>query len=248
MVEINTFADNKLIPPEKIKQWETSRLLHVSKFLRGSSDPTARLKQADFDLEDQKQKLAEFKFALGEEEIRKRLGFTLRLTSLAMSIISFLSFGKRKYSIVELAIIGVDFSTEEFFRRWNLLMEGKDVKYDEMRIKSCADHYIIKTKDGVQEVIETTGGSPFPTQFFIRYDDEEGMKSKMDSSYDSQMVGVARTINGTVIGGVRHQLRKESDGLRLKALVEFPVLTADYMIKQHQYHLMCEFKIGRAHV
>ncbi|CAO3631649.1 unnamed protein product [Mucor hiemalis] len=126
-----------------------------------------------------------------------------------MNILAFLSFGKRKFSIVEIAINDIDLSTDEFFKRWNLIMEGEGVKYNEMRIKSCADHYIINTRNGVQEVIETTGGSPFPTQFFIRYGDEEGMKSKMDPFYDMQMVGVARSKYGTVIGGVRHQMRKD---------------------------------------
>lgn len=116
MVEINTFADNKLIPPDKIKQWETIRLLHVSKFLRGSSDPIARLKQADFDIEGQKQKLAEFKFALGEEEIRKRLGFALRSTLLALSTISFLSFGKRKIVLWKLPLEVSILAPKSFWR------------------------------------------------------------------------------------------------------------------------------------
>ncbi|KAF8958291.1 hypothetical protein BGZ46_002004 [Entomortierella lignicola] len=241
MVEINTFADNKLVLPEKIKDWEKNRHLRVSKSLRGSSNSSAGLIQSDSGLEEQKRELAYFKIAMGEEEIRKRLRLHLELSRIFLNILSFLSFGKRKFSVVEIVMNGVDLSPSEFIRR-SYIMQNEGTEYNVMRLKSCADHYILgMIKDGVQEVIETTGGSPLPIQFFIRYDDEEGMKSKMDPSYDLQLVGVARTKNGTILGAIRHQVRKESNGLRLQALVEFPVLIPDYMIKQHQYHLMCEF-------
>ncbi|KAF8942679.1 hypothetical protein BGZ46_006707, partial [Entomortierella lignicola] len=157
-------------------------------------------------------------------------------------IVNFLSFGRRKYSVVEIAISGVDIKAAAFLEKLNHIMLNEGLEYSKMRLMACPDHYlIVNTGENTQEVIETTGGSPFPTQFYIRYGDDEGMRSQRDPTYDEQLFGVARTKSGTVIGGVRHQIRNESNGLRLKLLVEFPALIFNWMIRQHQAHLMCEF-------
>ncbi|KAG0269801.1 hypothetical protein BGZ95_001903 [Linnemannia exigua] len=50
--------------------------------------------------------------------------------------------------------------------------------------------------ENIQEVIETTSGSPIPTQFYIRYGDAEGLRSPKDPTYDVQMFdNVRRTKN-----------------------------------------------------
>jgi hypothetical protein len=129
-----------------------------------------------------------------------------------------------------------------FLDKLNHIMLNEGEEFSKMRLMACPDHYLIANTGGnTQEVIETTGGSPFPTQFYICYGDATGLLSQMDPAFDVQLFGVARTRGGTVIGGVRHQIRKESDGLRLRLLVEFPALVLNWMIRQHQLHLMCEF-------
>lgn len=230
MIEINTYANNKFIEIEKIRKWEEKRMKNVYDILN--------LVQNKQNLNN----LAELKIAIGEDEIRNKLNFSLNISNFISKIISFLSFGKRKYSIVEIEINNIELQPIEFIHRLNLIMLNNDTKYNKMRLRACPDHYLISnTNENEQEVIETTGGSPFPAQIYITYDDEEGLQSKKDSTYDEQIFGVARSKNGTIIGGVRHQVKKELNGLKIKLLVEFPALILNYMIKEHQIHLMCEF-------
>lgn len=243
MVKINIYANNKLIPHEIIKKWELERLKNVtiflSKLLNIECKNLNQKEEKDFD--QIKNNLVDLKFTIGDE-IRNKLKLILNISHFITKIINFLSFGKRKYSIVEIVINNINLEPIEFSDRLNHIMLKNDKKYSKLRIMACPDHYLIlSTSENKQEVIETTGGSPFPSQFYITYGDEEGLQSKKDPTYDIQLTGAARDRNGTTIGGVRHQIKKEKNGLRVKLLVEFPVLVLNKMIREHQLHLMCEF-------
>ncbi|KAK3821939.1 MAG: hypothetical protein J3R72DRAFT_27901 [Linnemannia gamsii] len=240
MLEIKTYADGKLVPYETIRQWEAKRLAHVTSFVHRllSIKPQHGAQTMD----EQRSSLAELTIETGEDKLRKKLSFYLSVSHLMLRIGSFLSFGRRKYSIAEIAISGVDLEPSAFLDKLNHIMRSESVECAKMRLMACPDHHLLANLgENIQEVIETTGGSPLPAQFYIRHGDTEGMRSQKDPAYDVQMVGVARTKSGAVIGGVRHQIRKESDGLRMKLLVEFPATVPNYMIRQHQAHLMCEF-------
>ncbi|KAF9910903.1 hypothetical protein EC991_005367 [Linnemannia zychae] len=240
MAKINTYANGKLVPYETIRLWEAKRLDKVTKYVYRQLRKQQPLDAQTMD--EKKRSLAELKIEAGEDKIRKMLGFSLGLSQFVMKLTSFLSFGRRKFSIVEIAISGVDLEPSAFLDKLNLVLLADDVEYSMMRFMACPDHYLnVTTGETTQEVIETTGGAPFPTQFIIYYGDSEGLRSEMDPTYDVQVFGVARTKSGAVLGGVRHQIRKESDGLRLKLLVEFPALILDWMVREHQAHLMCEF-------
>jgi hypothetical protein len=110
-----------------------------------------------------------------------------------------------------------------------------------VNLSVCPDHYLLEPRDDVLEVIETTGGAPFSAQFFLRFNDETGLKTPRDASYPHQSAGTARLADGTVIGGVRHQFRDEGSGALMRLMVEFPQLTLNSMIQEHQWHLACEF-------
>ncbi|KAG0310739.1 hypothetical protein BGZ99_000171 [Dissophora globulifera] len=240
MVQINTYANGKLVPYETIRLWEAKRLAHVVDSVHRELGIQQQLGAQTMD--EKRRRLAELKIEMGEDKVRKMLSFSLGLSQLVMNIASFLSFGKRKYSVVEIAISGVDLEPSAFLNKLNHIMLDDGEEYSKMRLMACPDHYlIVNTGGNTQEVIETTGGSPFPTQFYICYGDSTDLRSQKDPTCDVQMFGVASTKNGTVVGGVRHQIRKESNGLRLKLLVEFPVLILNWMVRQHQVHLMCEF-------
>ncbi|KAF9081502.1 hypothetical protein BGX27_004878 [Mortierella sp. AM989] len=240
MVEINAYANGKEVPYETIKQWEVKRLASATSFVHRLMG--IKEQHGAKAMEEQRHSLAELKIKMGEDMVREKLGFRLGLSLFVMKIAAFFSFGRRKYSVVEIAISGVGIKATAFLEKLNYIMLNEDVEYNKMRLMACPDHYlIVNTGENTQEVIETTGGSPFPTQFYICYGDDEGLRSQMDPTYDEQLFGVARAKNGTVIGGVRHQIRNESNGLRLKLLVEFPALIFDWMIRQHQAHLICEF-------
>jgi hypothetical protein len=62
-----------------------------------------------------------------------------------------------------------------------------------------------------------------------------------DHAFPVEASGVARTGGELAIGGVRHKFRDEADGFRARLCVEFPWLTAPYLIAQHRWHLACEF-------
>ncbi|KAK3804842.1 MAG: hypothetical protein J3Q66DRAFT_361642 [Benniella sp.] len=240
MVQINTYADGILVPDETIRQWEAKRLAHATNFVYRKLSMRQPVGAQTTD--EQKRSLAELKIEMGEDKVRKMLGFYLGLSQLVMKVASFLSFGRRKFSVVEVAVSGVDLDPSVFLDKLNHIMLNEGEEFSKMRLMACPDHYLIaNTGENTQEVIETTGGSPLPTQFYICYGDATGLRSQMDPAFDVQLFGVARTRGGTVIGGVRHQIRKESDGLRLRLLVEFPALVLNWMIRQHQLHLMCEF-------
>ncbi|CAO3608061.1 unnamed protein product [Cunninghamella blakesleeana] len=233
MVKVNSYANGKLFSKETVTQWELKRLEQVSKWFEVKAEENKHILRNN---------LTEIKLAIGDNELRNKLKFYLMISSFISSIVSFLSFGKRAFSIVEIVIEDTELKPKEFINKLNLILMDNSIKYNKMKLMACPDHYLILTTgETTQEVIETTGGSPFPSQFFITYGDGEGLQSKKDPDYDEQIFGVARTKGGTVIGGVRHQVKKEANGLRVKLLVEFPSLVRPEMIKEHQMHLMCEF-------
>lgn len=248
MVEINSYANGKLVPYDTIREWEMQRLARVDDFfvhglLRQNDDAAAHT------IDEQRQSLAELKIKLDDDKVRKALGFYLGLSQVLLLIVSFLSFGRRKFSVVEITISGdggkggVDMDAATFLSRLERIFTDDGEEYKMMVLKACPDHYLIgMTDDNTMEIIETTGGSPFPAQFFFRPGDDEGLLSRKDPTYDVQMFGACRTKSGTVFGGIRHQVRKESDGgLRVKLAIEFPGLAPNYLIRQHQKHLLCEF-------
>ena len=52
---------------------------------------------------------------------------------------------------------------------------------------------------------------------------------------------MAAGAGGVPIGGVRHLFRDEPNGFRARLTVEFPLTMPSYMIRQHRWHLACEF-------
>jgi hypothetical protein len=92
------------------------------------------------------------------------------------------------------------------------------------------------------EVIETTGGAPFPARFFLTNGDETGLTLPRKAGFDMQLVGAARLADGTLVGGVRHQFRSTSTGFHAIFAVEFPGATAGFIIRQHELHLACEWR------
>jgi hypothetical protein len=109
-------------------------------------------------------------------------------------------------------------------------------------LDACPDHSIIATSaDGKQVVVETTGGSPFASEFVIDYSDTAAVKTALDPSFPDRIVGAARLKDGVIVGGVCHQFRQEGEGFRAKLSVEFPMMILPYMIAEHRWHLAAEF-------
>jgi|SRR5690625_1196499 len=122
------------------------------------------------------------------------------------------------------------------------LMLNPSEENNRVNLSACPDHYALRPLgENELEVIEMTGNAPVPVHFFIVFDDETGLQTSRAHSYAYQSGGVARMKNGTVIGGVRHQIKDTETGMKIKLSVEFLALNPTSIIKSLQMHLACGF-------
>jgi hypothetical protein len=192
---------------------------------------------ASGDLAEQRLALADAKLALGAEEVRRRLAGQLRVSDLISGTTARLSGGRRATSICDLYATGGDASS---FVDW--FMDSDRPDYERSMLAAHPDHFLISAPSGgAQEVIETTGGSPLPARFLIDYEDLATLRSPVQTGYEADASGVARSASGAAIGGVRHQFRNTDDGFHAHLVVEFPKLMAPHMLSQHRWHLAVEF-------
>ena len=133
-------------------------------------------------------------------------------------------------------------ATAEGFPAW---YEARAVSNDDhAMLVACPDHHLFRpTEDGRQEVWETTGGSPLASRFFFTIGDTEALVTSPDRSYPIQLAGAAQLVDGTLIGGIRHQFRDEPGGVRALLTVEFPWLIGPAAPALHRWHLACEFSL-----
>lgn len=219
--------DGMVVPSEKVIEWEYKRLIKTYKVLKkianifDDSSFDEWMKQKN--VEAMQNEVLRIKMNIGLDQLRNHLKKKSSLGNFGSVIATKISRGKRKYSMTE------------------IMMKNNQVHLT-MNLGSNPDHYVLQSiTPTIQEVVEVTGGSPLPTHFFAHYGDEEGLQSKLTPGYEVQAAGSARLENGTINGGVRHQVKKEENGFRFKALVEFPSILPNYMIQQYQLHLACEF-------
>ena len=234
-MKYSIFINGSAIALNEVDSWELRRLGAVYRKL-GITPPPAGM---PIDLKARK--LAEAKQALGYEEIFSKVKLSLQISAFFAKIMKAASFGKRKVSVTEFLIEGL--SASKASCGIEKLMLESTPQHNLANLEACPDHYALRClPDSRLEVIETTGGSPFPIRFFITYGDEDSLVTPRDQTYPFQSVGVARLHDGTVIGGIRHQFRDEENCFRARLAVEFPYATPEYFIRQHQIHLACEFR------
>lgn len=229
-----TYINGSVVAPHEVDAWERKRILIVAKKLG------AKIDADNPDVDSLSKQLAAYKLSLGYEKIIRRLGAGLSASSASAQLMTYASFGRRKISVTEMVVEGM--SSDEVVKGIDALMFEASEEHDAVNIGACPDHYALRQLDnGRLEVVETTGGSPFPIQFFIEYGSEVGLTVPRDAAFPHQSAGIARLGNGKIIGGVRHQFRDEENGFRVRLAVEFPWLTPGYFIRHHQLHLACEF-------
>jgi hypothetical protein len=213
----------------QVLEWEAARIAKAARKI-GLPVPGGSLDR-------QKLAFADGKLALGPNEIRRRLARDIRGADAVARTSTRLSFGGRAISVCDLHVVG---GNAEDFVDW-LVDSGRN-DFSRSMIAAHPDHFLIDTDaDGLLEVIETTGGSPLATRFFVDYEDASPLVTVRDPAFSVEAAGVARTERGMAIGGVRHQFRNYSNGFHARLQVEFPRLTAPWMIAQHRWHLACEF-------
>lgn len=241
IIEIN----GQVVPTAKIDQWELHRLQHEYRFLKhhGFKFPaTFTTALANQDLTTARVALARLKARQAPATWRKLWHRKYSLGNLASKLAATASH-RRKYSITDLVLPRTTLTPSAVKTGLETIMLENTAPHQELNLATNPDHFILTSPaNQVQEVLEITGGSPLPTRFFAHYGDESGLTSTRGAGFTVQMPGTVRLADGTVIGGVRHQIKREGQGLRFRALVEFPALVPNYMITQHQYHLACEFR------
>lgn len=237
--------DGKVVSSMDIDKWELSRLIKEYHFLKkkgfnfsGNFD----LYIKNQDLDNARKELAQVKASCNPSIFRRLLKRKYTIGNMGSKIAAAMSRG-RKYSITDVVIPYSNKTPEEVLESIENIMLENTTEHLYMNLATNPDHFVlISTVGNVQEIIEYTGGSPFPYHFFAHYGNEEGLLSKLSEGFKVQIAGTAKLKDGTIVGGIRHQIKKEHDGLRFRALVEFPSILPNYMIRKHQYHLACEFR------
>lgn len=243
MTNMVIFINGTVIPKKTIDDWEWKRIKKQAHFLKRKGILTDDRFLSTQDLDHTRSELGRAKASYSPDRFRKLLKKRYTLGNLVSKIAVSLSMGKRKFCVTEFVIPQTKVTPAEMMESIEKIMLENTADHLYKNLVSNPDHFVlIQTQGKVQEIIEFTGGSPLPTRFFGHYGKVEGLKSKLSNGYSVQLAGEAQLADGTVIGGMRHQAKTEDDGIRVKALVEFPALLPNYMIKQHQYHLACEFR------
>ena len=229
IVSIRGVIEGRAVTREQILAWEARRLPKAARRI-GLAAPSG-------DLAARRLAFADAKLALGSDEIRRRLATELRLADLVSRGSARLARGRRVASTCDLYVRGGDAGA---FVDW--FTDDRRPDYVRTMIAANPDHLMIGTAaDGRQEVIETTGGSPLPTRFFVDYADVTTLRTPRDGDFPVHASGIARAASGLAIGGVRHQFRDRDDGFHARLLVEFPSTLLPPMVHQHRWHLAAEF-------
>ena len=228
---IQTIINGKQVPRTQVLAWEKQRALAVLKKLG--------VKPAGQDLPALHRQLLERKAELGPEGLMRLLRWELAISDRMTALVVHLSRGARRFCVTELVV--AQGSAEQFVAWYEAAARANE---ERALLGATPDHYLLHTDaDGVMQVVETTGGSPLASRFFIDLANTnlESLRSPIDLAFPVQFAGVARIANGLVIGGVRHQFRNEGSGFRARLTVEFPRLMPPGMIGGHQWHLASEF-------
>ncbi len=227
---IQTWFDGRQISRDQVRAWEAKRL---RKNLRSFG-----VSGVGADPNERRRALAAAKLQLGRAQVANRLTREVRVSDVVTGMLARGSRGRRRLSQVEMFAPGV---RAEQLPAWYAAKNEAD---DELSFLSATpDHHLFRPVVGtsIQEVWETTGGSPLASRFFIDLDSIEGLVTPSDPTYPVQMAGCARLADGTVLGGVRHQFRDEKDGVRVLLTVEFPWLMGPVGPAAHRWHLASEF-------
>ena len=225
--------NGKSISKQELDQWKKKRYSKAIKNLK------KRIEIID-DMDAMARKVTEIKMQYSYNEMVELLKNKLWLSEKIMKLACTASKGKRKFCITEIEMSGI--SAKEIIDGIDDLMLIQSRKNDEVNLSACPEHYVLRPLgENTLEVIETTGNSPLPVQFFIEYNNEAGIQTSRDYSYEYQSTGIARLKDGTLLGGVRHQFKETKDGFKARLVVEFPSSCPDSIIKSHQMHLACEF-------
>lgn len=240
MDSIEIYVDGSRLPGEIVQAWEKKRALTVHRKLLRTIGLRQEEDSKSWSLERLRKENTDVKVGVGRNGLRAALMRDIKISGAVTKLIVLLSRGRRKQCVTEIFFQGIP--AKEVFERIDDLMLHDNAVNNSVNLNACPDHYVLEPHDGTTlEVVETTGGSPFAAQFFLRYGDGSGLISTADPLFPYQSFGTARSKDGLSIGGIRHQFRDIGPKVNARLMVEFPAATPNFMIKQHQLHLACEF-------
>jgi len=214
----------------EVQEWEAGRAAKVCEKL-GITPPAKTL-------DDRRDALVARKLELGHEELEQRLARELWISSRSSRLLTALSRGRRRLCTIELS--GSGGSAEAMPRFYKTAMETGN---EAALLAASPDHFLLfEGDDGVQRVVETTGGAPLASRIFLDESDTTSVTTKADPEFPVQWVAVGRgSLDGPPAGAIRHQFRDDAEGFRARLTIEFPAFTPPHLVKGHRWHLACEF-------
>lgn len=216
----------------ELDSWKRKRVVKVLKNLKETLPMVE-------DTDELCDRLTSIKLKMSYKEIVSSMKLKLVIGQIGMKTAAILSGNKRRTAITTIFAEGI--TAEKFNIIIDSLMLEDSPEYRKINLAACPDHYVLRPFDGTLEVIETTGNTPVPTQFFITFNDDTGLKEPRDLNYPYQSTGIAKLKDGTIVGGVRHQFKDTQSGIEVRALVEFPNLCPKAIVREHQKHLAAEW-------
>lgn len=234
------------IDRDAVLLWEHERMTAVWRKLRpyAPSAPPSKLDRPmrtpaapPSDMQQLRQDLLALKLQMGPAKIRNILSPELAASEAVLKLLLGASFGRFAVSVTDIAC---DRGSAEGFVAW--FAKRLPLNDEPTMLAACPDHYVIETDaNGHQFVLETTGGSPLPSQFDIDYQNQAGTPIPNVPAFPVRVGGMALR-GGRTIGYAIHQFGPRPEGgFAGRLSVAFPRATPWFMIDGHRWHLACEF-------
>jgi hypothetical protein len=231
VLDITATIGDRSVSRAEVLEWEGRRAAVVFKKL-GMGAPPA-------DLAVRRTALVARKLELGHAEIERRLARQTALAARSSRLMSALSRDGRKLCVVELR--GTGASAEAVPAFYKAAMDSGE---EAPLLAAAPDHWMLRKRDdGIQQVIETTGGSPLATCICLDENEVGSISTPADPSFPVQWVSFGRArLDGPPAGALRHQFRDEPGGaFTARLTIEFPRVTPARLVDAHRWHLACEF-------
>ena len=231
VLDITAVIGDRSVSRAEVLEWEGRRAAVVFKKLGMGVPPD--------DVAARREALVAKKLELGHAEIERRLARQIAQATRSSRVMSALSRGGRRLCVVELR--GAGASAEAVPAFYKAAMDSGD---EAPLLAASPDHWMLRKRDdGIQQVIETTGGSPLASCIYLDENEVGTISTPADPSFPVQWVAFGRArLGGPPAGALRHQFRDEPGGaFTARLTIEFPRVTPARFVNAHRWHLACEF-------
>jgi hypothetical protein len=231
VLEITAVIGDRSVSRAEVLEWEGRRAAVIFKKLGMGAPPD--------DVAARRAVLVAKKLALGHAEIERRLARQMAMATRSSRLMSALSRGGRRLCVAELRC--AEGSAESMPAFYKAAMDSGE---EGPLLAASPDHWLLRKRDdGIQQVIETTGGSPLASCIYLDENEVGSITTPADPSFPVQWVAFGRArLDGPPAGALRHQFRDEpGGGFTARLTIEFPRVTPARFVNAHRWHLACEF-------